>query len=293
MFVLKKRKYTWLDMYRIPFSCAPLSIATVTIQKAITALVNVLQVIVVARFLDGTIAAVVHKSYDNKLILWFVLMVLIVSWKRVSYNIGRFFTNHFTSQGNRQVLQEFTKKRNRLEYYLLEDPATEELTNRVANRLERNLNEMLQRFLNFFVIYIPRIVGVLLIIAAHVWWLALVVMIMTIPLIFISMRGGRKIYRANEQWHDQYERSRKINIRATAVFAANMQGGSIITSILASAVCLIMILLTASGALSVGLFISLSTAVYDLVSLMGWEMARIPYAGSRRADRRGQCGSGA
>ena len=310
MFVLRKRKYTWLDMYRIPFSCAPFSTVMVTVQKAITALVNVLQVIVVARFLDGTIAAVVQKNYDSELIMWFVLMVLIVSWKRVSYNIGRFFTNHFTLQGNRQVLQEFTKKRDRLEYYLLEDPATEELTNRVANRLERNLNEMLQRFLNFFVIYIPRIVGVLLIIAAHVWWLALVVMVMTVPLIIISMRGGRKIYRANEQaavyerrhkylfdvltgreateerslfgyeravneqWHDQYERARKIDIKASAIFAANMQGGSIITSILASAVCLIMIPLTATGALSIGLFISLSTAVYDLVSLMGWEMAR-------------------
>ncbi len=310
MFVLKKRKYTWLDMYRIPFSCAPVSTILVTLQKAVTALVNVFQVIVVAEFLDGAIAAVVHKSYDKKLILWFVLMLLMVSWKRVSYNIGRLFTSHFVTVGNRQVLQEFTKKRTRLDYYLLEDPATEELTNRVVNKLERNLEEMLQRFVNFFVVYIPRIVGVLLIIATHVWWLAIVVVVMAVPLVFISLRGGRKIYRANKeaavyerrhkylfevltgreateerslfgyggavnaQWYQQYDTARKINMRAEAVFAVNMEGGSIITSILASAVSLIMIPLTASGALSVGLFISLSTAIYDLVNLMGWEMTR-------------------
>ncbi len=310
MFVLKKRKYTWLDMYRIPFSCAPVSTVLVTLQKAVTALVNIFQVIVVAEFLDGTIDAVMHKNYDRKLILWFVLMLLMVSWKRVSYNIGRLFTNHFVIMGNRQVLREFTKKRNRLEYYLLEDPATEELTNRVVNKLERNLEELLQRFVNFFVIYIPRIIGVLLIIAAHVWWLAIVVMVMAVPLVFISLRGGQKIYRANEeaavyerrhkylfdvltgretteerslfgysgpvnaQWYHQYDTARKINLKAEAVFTLNMQGGSIITSILASAVSLIMIPLTASGALSVGMFISLSTAIYDLVKLMGWEMTR-------------------
>lgn len=310
MFVLKKRKYTWLDMYRIPFSCAPVSTLLVTLQKAVTALVNVFQVIVVAEFLDGAIAAAVHKSFEREVIFWFVLMVLIVSWKRVSYNIGRIFTNRFVTQGNRQVMQEFTEKRSRLEYYLLEDPAAEELTNRLTNRLEDNLNEMLQGFLNFFVIYIPRTVGVLLIIAAHVWWLAIVVMVMTIPLILISMRGGQRIYRANEQaavyerrhkylfdvltgreaaeerslfgyggavneqWYGQYEAARRINMKAGVTFLASMQGGSIITSILASVICLVMIPLTASGKLSIGLFLSLSTAIYDLVRLMGWEMTR-------------------
>lgn len=310
MFQLKQRKYTWLDMYRIPFCCAPASTVIVTLQKAVTALVNVFQVIVVAAFLDGVIGAVVTRSYDRKLLLWFMLMLLIVSWKRVSYNIGRIFTNHLMINGNEQLLRELTNKRNRLEYYLLEDPETEELANRVTDRLERNLNEMIQRFLNFFVIYIPRIVGVLIIIASHVWWLAIVVMVMSVPLIFISMRGGQKIYGAgrkaavyerrhkyifemltgretaeerslfgytpkvNEQWHGQYENARKINMRAQAAFTASMQGGSMVTSILASAVCLIMIPLTVSGKLSVGLFISLSTAVYDLVNLMGWEMTR-------------------
>lgn len=80
--------------------------------------------------------------------------------------------------------------------------------------------------------------------------------------------------KVNEQWYEQYENVRKINMKAETTFTASMQGGSIVTSIFASAVCLIMIPLTVSGKFSVGLFISLSTAVYDLVSLMGWEMTR-------------------
>ena len=144
MFVLKERKYTWLYMYKIPFSCDPVSTIAVTIQKAITALVNVFQVVVVAEFLDKMVQAVVNQSFNKEVIVWFVLMLLIVSWKRISYNIGRIFTKHFVIRGNKQVLCECTEKRDRLSYYLLEDPETEELTNRVLNNVENNLNEMLE-----------------------------------------------------------------------------------------------------------------------------------------------------
>lgn len=310
MFVLKKRRYTWLDMYRIPYSCAPGSTLAVTAQKIITALVNIFQVIVVAKFLDVAIAMVTEKVFEKEVLLWFGLMLLLVSWKRISYNIGRLFTKNLELQGARQVREQFVEKRNRLKYPLVEDPETKELINRVTNKLERNLSEMLQRFLNFFAIYIPRIAGVLLIIATQVWWLAIVVMVFTIPLIFISMKGGQRVYRANreaavyerrhkylfevltgreaveerslfgytpgvnEKWHEQYEKGRKVEIGAEAAFLLSMQGGSMVTSLIASAICLIMIPLTVSGSLTIGLFISLCTAIYDLVNLMGWEMTR-------------------
>lgn len=310
MFILKKRQYTWLDMYRIPFSCAPAAAILVTLQKAITALVNVFQVIVVANFLDGMISFLMDQGIEDGFMLWFVLMLLMVSWKRVSYHIGRVFTNQVIIKGNQQVAQEFVKKRASLEYPLVEKLEAEELLHRVTDKLENKINQMFQSFLNFFVIYIPRIAGVLLIIAAHVWWLAVVVMVMTIPLIFLSMRGGKKIYHANKeaavyerrhkylfdllagreaaeerslfaysgavngQWHNQYEMARKIDMKAEITYTASMHGGSIITSILAAAISLIMIPLTASGILSVGLFISLSSAVYDLVNLVGRDLTK-------------------
>lgn len=199
MFILKKRQYTWLDMYKIPFSCTPAAATVVTLQKALTALVNVFQVIVVANFLDGMISFLINQSMEEGFSLWFILMLLMVSWKRVSYHIGRVFTDQIIIKGNQQVAREFLKKRAKLEYPLLEEPETEELINRVTDKLENKINQMLQSFLNFFVIYIPRIVGVLLIIAAHVWWLAVVVLVMTIPLIILSMRGGKNIYYANKE----------------------------------------------------------------------------------------------
>lgn len=310
MFVLKKRKYTWLDMFYIPFSCAPVSTIMVTLQKAITALVNVLQVVVVAEFVDSVIVAVTNRTLDKEVLIWFVVMLLMVSWKRVSFNIGKIFSRHIVVMGTEQFLRECTAKHSRMEYYLLEKPEIQELMNRITDKINKNLNWMIQWFLNFFVIYIPRIVGVLLIIGMHVWWLALVVMLMVIPLIMLSLRGGRKIYKANEDasvyerrhryffdlltgreaveerslfgytgsvnqnWHDHYEKARKINLHAEALNTLSIRGGSILTSVLSSAIVLLMIPLAASGEITLGLFVSLATAVYDLVNLMGWEMSR-------------------
>lgn len=103
-------------MWRMPFESAPLSTIAVTAQKLITALVNVFQVVVVASFLDGAIAAVTNRSFDRETVMWFVLTLLIVSWKRVSFHIGNIFTDHALIQGNKQICEAVTGKRQTLCY---------------------------------------------------------------------------------------------------------------------------------------------------------------------------------
>lgn len=310
MFVLKRRKYNWLDMWRMPFESAPFATIAVTAQKLITALVNVFQVVVVAKFLDGSIAAVTNKSFDRETILWFILMLLIVGWKRVSFHLGNLFSDYTRIQANKQISEELTNKRNRMEYYLLEDPKTEELSNRITGQLERNLWQNLQWFLNLFAIYIPRIVGVLLIMSGYVWWLSLVVLALTLPLFFFSLKSGKKVYRAmgkaavferrhkylfslltgretveerslfgytdpiSQQWHGQYEEARKLNLKSEMMYAGNSLRGVAMNSLLTAVVVLVMIPLTASGRLTVGVFISLTTSMYDLIDIMGQNTSR-------------------
>lgn len=310
MFVLKRRKYNWLDMWRMPFESAPFATIVVTAQKLITALVNVFQVVVVAKFLDGSIAAVTNKSFDRETILWFLLMLLIVGWKRVSFHLGNLFSDYTRIQANKQISEELTNKRNRMEYYLLEDPKTEELSNRITGQLERNLWQNLQWFLNLFAIYIPRIVGVLLIMSGYVWWLSLVVLALTLPLFLFSLKSGKKVYRAmgkaavferrhkylfslltgretveerslfgytdqiSQQWHGQYEEARKLNLKSEMMYAGNSLRGVAMNSLLTAVVVLVMIPLTASGRLTVGVFISLATSMYDLIDIMGQNTSR-------------------
>jgi ATP-binding cassette subfamily B protein len=297
-------------MWFMPFQCAPVSTVAVTAQKLITALANVFQVVVVAEFLDGAIEAVVNRRFDKGTVIWFFLMILIVSWKRVSFHIGNIFTNHVTIHGNEQISAEITGKRDRMEYYLLEDPKIEELSNRLTGKLERNLQWNLQWFLNLFAINIPRIAGVLLIMAGYVWWLSLVVLALTVPLFLFSLKSGKKVYRAfeeaavyerrhkylftvltgretteerslfgytgqvNGQWHEQYEKAVRQDLKSELLFMGNSLRGIVINGLLSMIVVLIMIPLTASGKLTAGIFISLATSMYDLIDIMGYNTSR-------------------
>ena len=310
MFVLKKRKYNWLDMWRMPFESAPFSTAAVTVQKLITALASIFQVVVVAEFLDSAITAVTNKSFNRETIIWFVLMLLIVGWKRVSFHIGNMFTQYALIQGNKQISEELTRKRDRMEYYLLEDPATEELSNRITGKLERTLWNNLQWFLNIVMGQLLRVVGVLWIMSGYVWWLSLVVLALTLPLFFFSLKSGKKVYRTigdaavferrnkylfsvltgretveerslfgytgeiGGQWHDQFDKARKLDIKAEMLYGLNSLRGVAINSLLTASVVLVMIPLTISGRLTVGIFISLASSMYDLINVMGRDMSR-------------------
>lgn len=312
MFVLKKRKYTWFDTYYIPFSSAPGWTIGITMQKIITCISSVFPVVVVAKFIDAVGIAVANRSFDGEVIKWFGLMMLMVCWKRVGWRVGNLCSNQIATRGNEQFMTAFTAKCARMQYYLLEDAETENLMNRVTvnGRMAWYYTRMIQNFLNFFIMMIPRVFGLLIIIAMQVWWLAIAVAVMTIPLIVISLRGGKKIYKANEEayayerrhryffdvltgrdaveerslfgyaesmnkeWLEQFDAARKINIKAEAVFAMNVNRGSILTSLLTSAIILIMIPLVASGQMTLGIFVSLSAAVYDLVDQLGFGMTR-------------------
>lgn len=55
-FHLKPRKYDWRDLVRIPFSCSPLCASALMGQKLLTGTVNVLWVLVEAKFIDTALA---------------------------------------------------------------------------------------------------------------------------------------------------------------------------------------------------------------------------------------------
>ncbi len=310
MFVLKERKYNWLDMWRMPFACAPFSTLAVTLQKFSTALANVFQVIAVARFLDSAISSLERKSFDRETVIWLILTLLVTGWKRISFSVGAIFTQRVIIQANRQISWEAAKKRDRLEYYLLEDPKTEELSNRITGKLELTLWRYLQWFLNLFALNIPRIAGVLIIMAGYVWWLPLLMLALTLPVFFFSLKNGKRVYQAvgeaalyerrhkylfdiltgrdaveerslfgytgqvNERWHDQYEEARKLNLKSEMMYINNALRGTAMNCVLTMVVVLVMIPLLVKGQLTAGIFISLLTSLYDLIELMGGNTSR-------------------
>lgn len=310
MFVLKKRKYTWLDTFYIPFSCSPICTLGQTIQKILTALCGVFSVVIVAEFIDAVVASATNQAFDKEALKWFGLLALVLAWKRMGWRIGNLFAEEMSMQGTEQITNEYTKKCSKLAYYLLEDSEIQDLMSRITKRLNHKLKRMMQSFTNFFISNNINIIGLLIIIAREVWWLAIVVAFMTVPLIIVSLRGGKVVYKAvkeaseyerrhkyffdvltgretveerslfgytdylNDEWLKQYDIGRKINLKATGSYLFNSNRAGILTNVVSSMVALIMVPLVASGKISIGVFMSLAVAVYGLVDALGTGMSK-------------------
>ena len=308
-FKLEKRRYGTIDLFRIPFQCAPVSSIMLCVQKLITTFSNVFQVVSTAKLVDNVIVYVKSGEQLNNAVFWLVITLLFAGWKRIAFNVGQVFNQRAAIKANEQISLEFTNKRARLDYALIEDEETGRLIDRISSNIERNVWEMLQRFVSVWLVYIPRIIGIFIIIFTQVWWLAIVVSVRVIPLMLISSKGGKKVYKADikaaaferrhkhlftvltgreavderalfgyskkisKDWHKQYEQSRKITIKAEAAFEMNMCANSSVASIISSVIVLFMVPSVAGGAITVGMFIALATAVHDLVYMMGWSMS--------------------
>jgi ATP-binding cassette subfamily B protein len=278
-------------------------------QKGLTGISAVIQVPIVAKFIDTAILSVQGEASFSSVLPWFILLVLCVGWRRISYIVGRIFSSRLQINAAAKMGMALTDKRSRLHYNHIENPDTWNLINRVCTKMDRNVSLMIQRTYNLMM-YIIRIFGVLFIVFTQVWWVGILIGAFCVPLIFVSLKSGEKNYKStkkaakfdrhhqylaevlsgreaaderalfgysehvNKTWYEQYEASRKINLEANIKMTTSVRGGSIITTFLSSVITVVLIFPTANGRISVGMFIALATSMYDLVNMVGLEMTK-------------------
>ncbi len=308
-FKLKESPYRWYDFFTIPASCDLLSTLMLGLQKLLTALSAVFQVIVLARFLDSAGEMIINKSDGRDVLLWFVLLVVCVGWRRISFVVGSIFIRRLYVHATAQLGMAFVQKRSRIPFYLIEQEESWNLIKRVCDRPENQVRLMLQRSCNL-ILYIIRIFGVLWIVFTQVWWIGVMTAVLCIPLIFLSLKSGEKNYTSNKEaveykrryqylgelltgraaanertlfgfsekvngeWHRQYETARKINLKANILMTLSVRGSSAVITILSSFITVALIFPTAQGEISVGMFIALATGMYDLVNMVGVELTK-------------------
>ena len=308
-FKLENKKYRWWHFLAIPFKCDAVGVICLGAQKVLTALSAVVQVPVIAMFIDTAIKAVQGQAAHIDVLPWFLLLILCAGWRRISFNVGHIFSSRVTIRAVPQLSLAFTDKRARLKYSHIENPKTWNLIKRVCTNPDRNVYNMMQRSYGL-VVYIIRIVGLLAILFAQVWWVGLLTATLCVPLVLFSMKTGKKTYntlreaaehdryheyyaelitgreavderslfgfskRVDVLWYEHFEASRRINGKAELHRMKSVRTGSIITTLLAAFIGISLIYPVAGGAITVGMFIALTTGMYDLVQTMGVELTR-------------------
>ncbi|MEG1871151.1 MAG: ABC transporter ATP-binding protein, partial [Peptostreptococcaceae bacterium] len=155
---------------------------------------------------------------------------------------------------------------------------------------------------------ILKILGILAVLFVQVWWSALLIVLISVPLFFIALKSGKESYEANREveknkrkvkyleevlngregveertlfgysdkinnkWHKEYETARKKEFKVTLKWFINMKAGGVIIAVLSVLIVLILIGPVTSGLLSVGMFMSIVNSVFSLIQYLAWSL---------------------
>lgn len=307
MSVIQKRNYRVIDYTIIPLKIAPLPVMLMLILKVFIALFPSLQVIATSAFIDKAIDVFNNGNISEIYIKLFNIVFLIcIYW--MSLIALSFINLKLDIKMDQCISIDIIKKRTRLNYKYLEDNDTCDLISKVGENTSEQILKGFNNLLNI-IEYCIKIFSLLFIIATHVWWVAVVVFLIATPLLFIAVKNGKVDYEAfsNAQkyrrkadylkdvlssrenieerslfgyaeaidkiWFNRYETARKIEYKATKKNFIKTKIASIITAFLSMIIALVLIIPTSTGKITVGMYMSLITASFNLVKQMSWELS--------------------
>ncbi|MBN2240007.1 MAG: ABC transporter ATP-binding protein [Dehalococcoidales bacterium] len=193
------KKYTVPEVIRTIFRCAPLPILLNLVLSIINGLTLPVQVLFVAKFLDSAIDTITGNGNFSDLVVY---ILCILGIHILSKCIGTAMTLGQTRTINRlreKLSPVFLQKRASLEYSNIENPETLDLINRVVPKSDMAFFiQMFQDTLSL-ISALFQLGGIIVILATHVWWAAIVMLAVSTPLLIISVKGGKAAYELNRE----------------------------------------------------------------------------------------------
>ncbi|MDF2686342.1 MAG: msbA 2, partial [Clostridia bacterium] len=186
-----RNKYTFLNALVISFSISPLAMSFKCLLLIINGCIVPLQVLIVGSFLNNSINYISKSGNLNIIILQIALIVLLQVYNKF-YDIILNIINEQIRVRHILKFQSFLyEKQAKLEYQYIEDPKTCDIIYRILNIdlfLEVTNNILLTIRL------IIEIGGLFIIIAVQALWVSIIIILSIIPLLLISVYGGKKLY---------------------------------------------------------------------------------------------------
>ena len=302
------RKGNVLDAVKIVFQVDSAAAGVYFLLKLLLALVPALQTLAVAAFIDQvTAAGTAGARNDGGLLFLIFVLVTLVAFSWISKSIAGLLEQHMEMQLRAVFKPRLVEKISRLKYEAMEAGGVRDKISRVNRNAEGRVREAYRGLLRLLEL-ILKAAGVLIILFTLVWWLALVILAVSIPCFCISMKSGKedydaqadvtKVNRLNEYYHEmlkgreyvdertlfgyhreyrerflqQYEEARKYTTGIRLKWFIKMKAGSMAVIVVSAAALTVMIPLTLNGALSTGMFMALMNAIFGIVQNMSWDL---------------------
>lgn len=306
---IEARRYGFADLIRLPLQAAPAAAVLVGLNAVLAGIVPTIQVLVTADFIDTALGILQGSLERSQIYSSLFAIILLIAYSWVTGALAN-LTNVKLNLGLEKNYQTAVMdKRARLQYQHIENPETWDLIQRVTSQPEAQLASGYNLLISLTA-GILRIGGILGILIAEVWWAALVILSFSIPLFALAVKSGRASYQVsketaklrrksnylatiltsretvdertlfgysdyiNELWHERYETARKIEHQVQKKWFIRTKAGGVITALISVLIVLVLLNPVFTGSLSVGLFMSLVGAAFNLVQMMSWGLSR-------------------
>jgi len=150
-------------------------------------------VLVVASFINSAVAYVNDRGETTSLVIALALMAAYYAYTQANHIIIRLVDKTIHNALNENIRPKLIQKQSRTSFAQLENPETLDLITRVCENAENRITAILNSSAELIRLLI-QIIGILSLLALHVWWLIPLFLLSFIPIAFIAHRGGKKIY---------------------------------------------------------------------------------------------------
>lgn len=300
---LPSRRYTVLDSARIAFRCAPAAAFFYAFFDLATAALTPLVTLVAAALIDAVVRSVQEGAPARDAYTQLALLAGLTAFGWLRSSMHNLADLRLVLALRTRYRTALTEKTTRLAYGLLEDSETWDLIQRVAANPEGGRLKATYFHLIDMAAFIIKVVGLLLILASAVWWAPLVVVAVAGFALVTGVRGGKAIYRAEqesarhdrrvaylgevilgrdaaaertlfgattmliEMWRRAFNAALTVRFRARFKWYINAYAGNLTNILIWTVLMLVLVRPLGTGTVSVGLFIALTQAFtkFDIV----------------------------
>lgn len=302
---MKKYCYALQVSFRLCFnSSKAMTLGYVFIKILLTVLPS-LQILLLSKLINQieSSSSTLDDIFNRN--LYFLIFVIMLIWLCKSTQLS--ILECLKIKIKEVVSPIFTKKRTNLCLDTLENEKENEMIHRVCSEIEVNICDAFEATLGL-IAFLFQVSAILLVLMQQVGWIAIFVLLISLPLIPITIKNSahkyeqdmkvtklrrqyeylsdcitsreeaqeREIFHTNQflsdQWAEKFTEARIIKNCNEKKWYKKVQGSSFVTQLFFMIIILILGIYTRLGYLSVGIFIAFIPTSFDLVLIASWDL---------------------
>lgn len=305
--ILRHKNYGYLDMITLSFRTSPFYTILYTLKTMFDALLPTLSIFITADFVNSAIAVYNDNAKPSTAYAAAAILSAMMIYNSVNAALMSFVETRRAIYYRKRVAPEIIDIRGRLPFNYYENSNMFNMIYRACNGMDSNIWNMYSRFLNMLNLII-HLVGVMISLSIQVWWVAITMALMSVPLFWIAVKGGKKTYvlerelsindrrtqylsgvlksrenveervvygyadDLNYQYAEKLEYARKKRFRVNFNNYMKMKVGGIITTGYSVFAMLTLLPLVIHGEMTLGMFVGLMGGIFALAQRLSWGM---------------------